>query len=117
MAHNHESPKELPMRDNQMATVMIQAEVPGGGAGLCFLDAAQIDTAFANRLRAIRRDRNQSRHAIAERAGVSSDVVQLAETRPWDVPLGKLLAIIGAMGIHAYELTESIGVAHHERQR
>lgn len=54
---------------------------------------------LGGRIKAIRGRLGFSRETLAEAAGVSTNMIEDLETRPWDVPLGKLGDIFTAMRI------------------
>jgi ribosome-binding protein aMBF1 (putative translation factor) len=83
-----------------------------GDRTMSFLDVSMIDAAFGARLRNARRKKGLSRQATSDRSGdrVSAEDVRVAEQRPWELPIGKLAAIISALGVEPYMLTESVPV-------
>lgn len=67
-----------------------------------------MDTAVGNRARAYRRLRGWSKHALAKRAGISTEDIELFERQPWAVPLRVISAITNALGVAACELSDSL---------
>lgn len=80
-----------------------------------FVDAALLYNKMAGtRIRVYRKLKGWSRGELAARVRIplTAEEVRLAETRPRDMPIGKLAAICDALGKTLYDLTESVSHVH-----
>jgi len=74
-----------------------------------FIDAnAVFRREFACRIRTSRTNKGMSKATLSRRASVSREIIDLAESRPWEVPFAGLIAIADALGDSLQSYSEGI---------
>ena len=90
------------MRDSRIPSMMVAVPASKQRYNDCrdqvFIDAARIDRKFAKKLRQARAKLKLSPSALARRCKVSVEVIETAESRPWDISFGNLILISKGLG-------------------